>query len=163
MNLPAQVLRGKTSAISEILVNLIYRTHENDCIFYDETHFCHMLRLEIMRMERYKKKPFLLLLLDISKLMVKYHEGEILAGIKTALIPFLREIDIQGWYRNHNTIGVIFTEVTAQHAVFIDLISHKIYDRFYTKLDSDWLNKIEISFHLLSETNSTRKTGRIVC
>jgi lipopolysaccharide/colanic/teichoic acid biosynthesis glycosyltransferase len=150
MNLPEKVLEENASANSEHLMKLMVRTHENDHAFYDETHFHHMLRLERMRTER-SKKPFLLILLDISKLMVKYCQEETIASIKTTLIPSLREIDIRGWYNKHRTIGIIFTEITAEQDTFIDLVIHKIYNRFYERLDPCWIDNIEISFHLFPE------------
>ena len=150
MNLPKQSEVKKEKAPSRNLMKLMVRSLENDHAFYDETHFRHMLRVERMRTER-SKKPFLLLLLDISKLMVKYSQGDTLAAIRAALDPCLREIDIRGWYHNRRTIGIIFTEISAEQDAFVDLIIHKIYDRFCERLESEWINKIEISFHLFPE------------
>jgi hypothetical protein len=154
MNLPEKILDKNTSANPGHLMKLMVRTHENDHAFYDETHFRHMLRLERMRTER-SKKPFLLLLLDISKLMVKYSQGETIASIKSTLIRSLREIDICGWYHKHRTSGIIFTEVAAEQDAFIDLFIHKIYNRFCERLDPCWINKIEISFHLFPEAGGS--------
>ena len=150
MNLPNKASGEKTTPPSRSLMKLMVRSHENDHTFYSETHFRHMLRVERMRTER-SKKPFLLLLLDISRLMVKHNQTQTAATIKAALSPSLREIDIRGWYHNHRTIGIIFTELAAEQDAFVDLIIHKIYDRFCEKLDPDWINKIEISFHLFPE------------
>ena len=154
MNLPEKILEKNASDSPGHLMKLMVRTHENDHAFYDETHFHHVLRLERMRTER-SKKPFLLLLLDISKLVVKYSQGETIASIKSTLIPSLREIDIRGWYHKHHTIGVIFTEITVEQDAFIDLVIHKIYNRFYERLDPCWINKIEISFHLFPEVGGS--------
>ena len=41
---------------------------EHDPVFFDQPHFLHILSLEKMRSKR-SKKPFLLLLLDISRLI----------------------------------------------------------------------------------------------
>jgi len=92
-----------------------------------------------MRTER-SKKPFLLLLIDISRLIETTQNIEIVDKVKTSLDLSLREIDIRGWY-NHNsrTIGVLFTEMESMDEASIDTIVHKIYDRFCEKLDLDWI------------------------
>jgi lipopolysaccharide/colanic/teichoic acid biosynthesis glycosyltransferase len=153
MNLPNRSVVKKEEAPSRGLVKLMGRSSDSDHTFYDETHFRHLLRVERMRTER-SKKPFLLLLLDVSRLMVKLNQEDTLTSVKAALIPSLREIDIRGWYHNRRTIGIIFTEVSAEQDGFVDLIIHKIYDRFCEKLDPDWINKMEISFHLFPEANA---------
>jgi lipopolysaccharide/colanic/teichoic acid biosynthesis glycosyltransferase len=153
MNMPKRSTSKKEETPSRGLVKLMVRSHESDHTFYDETHFRHLLRVERMRTER-SKKPFLLLLLDISKIMVKYNQEDTVSSIKTALIPSLREIDIRGWYHNRRTIGIIFTEVSVEQDSFVDLMIHKIYDRFCERLDPEWINKIEISFHLFPETKA---------
>lgn len=152
MNLPKEALEEKISATPGTLIRLMVPPRENDHTFYDETIFRYTLRVERMRTER-SKKHFLLLLLDISKLTVKYHQRETLASIKTALLSSLREVDVRGWYHNNHTIGIIFTEVAAEQDVPIDSIIHKIYDRFGKKLDPDWINEIEISYHLFPEVS----------
>ena len=112
-----------------------------------------MLKVERMRTER-SKKPFLLLLLDISRLIKTMPNVEIIDKIKTSLNPSLREADIRGWYHNNITIGVLFTEIALMDKAFVDTTIHKIYDRFREKLDPDWIKKIEISYHIFPETIS---------
>ena len=124
---------------------------ENDPVFFDQPHFRHMLKVERMRTER-SKKPFLLLLLDISRLIKTMPNVDIIDKIKTSLNPSLREADIRGWYHNNITIGVLFTEIALMDKAFVDTTIHKIYDRFREKLDPDWIKKIEISYHIFPET-----------
>lgn len=153
MNLPKTAELKTEAPPSRGLMKLMVRSLQNDHSFYEESHFRHMLRVERMRTER-SKKPFLLLLLDISRLMVKYNQEDTLTHIKAALLPSLREIDIRGWYHNRRTIGIIFTEIAAEQDSFVDIIIHKIYDRFCDRLAPEWINKIEISFHLFPEANA---------
>jgi len=153
MNLPKHIEVKKEKAPAKSLIKLMARSLESDHTFFDETHFRHMLRVERMRTER-SKKPFLLLLLDISKLMVKYNQEDTLASIKAALVPCLREIDVRGWYHFRRTIGIIFTEISIEQDSFVDVIIHKLYERFCERLDPEWINKIEISFHLFPEANT---------
>jgi lipopolysaccharide/colanic/teichoic acid biosynthesis glycosyltransferase len=125
-------------------------SHDSDQAFYDEIHFRHMLRVERMRTER-SKKPFILLLLNVSRLMVELHPQEVLSRIQNAMAPSLREIDIRGWYHDARIIGVLFTEVFTEEESFADFIIHKIYDRFCENLEPHWINKIEMSCHRFPE------------
>jgi hypothetical protein len=132
------------------LTKLMVHSPDNDPPFYNETYFRHMLRVERMRTER-SKKPFLPLLVDISEVMVKYHQEETLANIKTALLPSLREVDVRGWYHNNHTIGIIFTEIREVPDNFTEIIIQKIYNRLRRQLDPDLIKNISISFHLFPE------------
>jgi lipopolysaccharide/colanic/teichoic acid biosynthesis glycosyltransferase len=123
-----------------------------DQTFYGKSHFHHMLRVERKRTER-SRKPFLLVLLDISALTVPAPHQEMLEKIKTVLISTLREVDIRGWYDHNKTIGVIFTEMVSTDVNTIERIIHKIYGRFCQGLDTEWVKKIRISFHVYPETN----------
>ncbi len=153
MNIPKYKTNEEPSPDSRPPMRVIEHPSEKDYTFFNETHFRHMLRVERMRTER-SKKPFLLLLIDISSLMAKNQRQSVVSDIKTALLPSLREIDIRGWYHHHSTIGIIFTDISSEEGAFIDLIMHKIYDRFCEKLDQSWMKKIKISFHLFPETSS---------
>ncbi|PKN89133.1 MAG: hypothetical protein CVU51_01650 [Deltaproteobacteria bacterium HGW-Deltaproteobacteria-1] len=150
MNLPEMVLEIKSLVSPGSVMKLAVSAHDNDYMFYNEAHFRYMLRIERMRTER-SKKPFILLLLNISKLMSISCQEETIACIKTALIPSLREVDIRGWYDKHHTIGIIFTEMAVDHDNFMELVIYKIYDRFYERLDSDWIKNIDYSFHHFPE------------
>ena len=125
---------------------------EEDYIFYSKSHFQHMLRVERKRTER-SKRPFLLLLLDISDLISLDNHREILSRIKTVLAVSLREVDIRGWYDHPKTIGVIFTEMGHIDVNTIERIIYKIYGRLCQGLDPGWVGKIRISFHIYPETN----------
>jgi exopolysaccharide biosynthesis polyprenyl glycosylphosphotransferase len=134
------------------LMRLVGRSTGEDHSFFSETHFRHMLRIERMRTER-SKKPFLLLLLDMSKLAARLHQSGALEMIKSSLAPSLRETDIRGWYHTQRTIGIIFTDIPTGSDNFIDSIIQKIYARFCERLDPDIIKNIRISFHLFPETN----------
>ena len=134
------------------LMNLTVSSQGNDHGFYDEAHFRHMLRVERMRTER-SKRPFLLLLLDISRLRMKWLPEESLNGIQTALSFSLREVDIRGWYHLQSTIGILVTDVCQQDHAAVDSFIQKIYDRFCEKLAPDHIGKIGITFHVFPEAD----------
>lgn len=125
---------------------------EDDTSFFDQPHFHHMLRLERMRTER-SKKPFLLLLLDISRLIETTEDTKTVDEIKTSLNPLMREVDIKGWYQDNKIIGVMFTEIAVMDKTLIDNIIYKIYNRLRDRLDPRWLNNIYISYHVFPEVN----------
>ena len=118
--------------------------------FFSTTQLHHMLNIERKRTER-SKKPFLLLLLDISKLITTKQDNENVSIIKNTLNSSLRETDIIGWYKNFHTIGIIFTEIQEVPDNFTEIIIHKIYNRLNRQLDPDLIKNISISFHLFPE------------
>ncbi len=136
------------------LMNMVVPSVKEDHSFFSETHFRHMLRIERMRTER-SKNPFLLLLIDASKLAVKFQQSNALDLVKTSLAPCLRETDIRGWYHTGQTFGIIFTDIPAGPDNFLDSIIQKIYARFCNQLDPDIIKNISISFHLFPEVNGS--------
>ena len=145
MDLPKLKTEKHALSHSKNLLTLIDHVMEDDPSFFNQSHFRHILRVERMRTER-SKKPFLLLLLDISHLIETTKDINAVDKIKASLNPSLREVDIMVWYQNNKTIGVLFTEITSIDEVFIDTIIHKIFDRFRQRLNPNWVKKINISY-----------------
>ena len=158
MSLPVQHHDYRSASDLTGLMKVMDAEDAHDFSFFKETHFRHMLRVERMRTER-SKKPFLLLLLDISDLLTDSKHDKVLSKIKTALVPSLREIDIRGWYHQDRTIGIIFSDISEEEDPFVDLIMHKIYDRLCNKLDPEWISKVSISFHLFPESDPQTLQG----
>ena len=127
------------------------RGEEDDRIFYSKAHFHHLLRVERRRTER-SKKSFLLLLLDISRLMEEQSPKQILEKLDLALASALRESDIRGWYDHNRVIGVIFTEMACLDEPSIQGVFRKIHSRLGEKFTEELLKKIDISFHIYPET-----------
>lgn len=151
MNLPTSQPEEQASSYPNNLLKLVPPVIlEEDPSFFSKSDFHHILRVERMRTER-SKQPFLLLLIDISRLIENSREVKIIDKVKEALKPSLREIDIRGWYNNNRTIGVLFTEIASIDEAFINAIIHKIYHRFLDRLDPSWIKKIEIAYHVFPE------------
>ncbi|MCK7506631.1 MAG: hypothetical protein MZV70_22915 [Desulfobacterales bacterium] len=110
MNLPKLKMEKNASSHPKNLLTLMDPVSEDDPSFFNKLDFHHLLRVERMRTER-SKKPFLLLLLDISRLIETSQDIKVVDKVKEALKPSLREIDIRGWYNNNRIIGVLFTEI----------------------------------------------------
>ena len=157
MNVTKLKIGKHASSHPNNLLTLMDPVIEDDPAFFDQSHFHRILRLERMRTER-SKKPFLLLLLDISRLIETTQDIKVVDKIKTSLNPSMREVDIRGWYHNNRTIGVLFTEIASIDEASIDTIIHKIYDRFLERLNPHWIKKIDISYftHLSIVTEQFR-------
>jgi lipopolysaccharide/colanic/teichoic acid biosynthesis glycosyltransferase len=130
---------------------------EDDYTFYCQASFHHLLRFERHRTER-SKKPFLLLLLDISALTAEQRPEEILEKLNSTLRSALRETDILGWYDHERVIGVIFTEMISVDRPSIEGIFRKIHGRLGGKLTGELLDKIVISVHVFPEQQENVST-----
>jgi hypothetical protein len=116
----------------------------SDHIFYSASHFQHMLRIEKKRAER-SKKPFLLILFDISGLDTEQRNGYTHERLKNIIISCSRDIDIRGWYKNNKVMGTIYTEMASVDESSIETILHKVYKKIGNILGAALANKITIS------------------
>jgi lipopolysaccharide/colanic/teichoic acid biosynthesis glycosyltransferase len=132
-----------------ISASVSVRKNEYRYTFYDETNFQRLLGIERRRTER-SKKPFLLMLLDISSLMAEEYK-EIIFKLESSLSGILRETDIRGWYNERGVIGVVFTEMASLEAPAIEEIFRKIHRLLNDKLPEILFKKIAISFHIYPE------------
>jgi exopolysaccharide biosynthesis polyprenyl glycosylphosphotransferase len=132
---------------------------EVDVTFYSAPHFHHMLRIERRRTER-SKKPFLVMLLDISGLNAR-HNGYVCEKMKPILTSCSRETDIRGWYDHNTVMGVIFTEVDSVDENSIESIVQKLRKGISKTLDAEEIKRTKVSFHVFPEetVNSTINNG----
>ena len=121
----------------------------SDSLFYAQPQFHQMLRIERKRSER-SKRPFLLLLADLSSFPGKEHL-DVVENIKTNFNLCLRETDIRGWYEHNLTVGVIFTEITHMNQAIIEKILRKIRNQLHKGLGSTLSGCIRITFHVFPE------------
>ena len=124
---------------------------EKGCPFYGQAHFHHLLRVERRRTDR-SKKPFLLMLLDISTLIAELPLKEMLERLNAAMNASLRETDIRGWCNHNRIVGVIFTEMASLDESTIEGVFRKIHGRLGEKFAEESLKKVGISFHIYPET-----------
>jgi len=109
---------------------------------YIEGYFIERLCCERRRTAR-SKNPFLMMLVDITKLSGKEH-NEAIRNIAAALFSSLRETDLKGWYKTKSVIGVLFTEISD---IDKDSLRNKIYRNLSHRLKFDQINRIEVSVH----------------
>lgn len=131
-------------------LSLVKRAKEGpEAVFYSQTHFLHMLKIERKRTQR-SNVPFLLMLVNLGDLsrMERLTYAE---EIRAILDSSLRETDIKGWYEEDRIIGVIFTDMLkidegAKRKIF-QKVSRAYYKRHFEKI----FRKIKISFHVYPE------------
>lgn len=123
---------------------------EGDDAFYSHVHFHHLLRIERRRTER-SKKPFLLMLLDISRLIAEQPIKKAFESLNPVLASAFRETDIRGWYDHNRVIGVIFTEMASLDESSLQRVFNKIQSHLNAKFTEALLSKITISFHIYPE------------
>jgi hypothetical protein len=97
--------------------------------YNSEEYFQRMLILERLRSEK-TGKPFLLILLDIGKL-VKGKLAEkafVLRRLESVLGSSTRDIDVKGWYMRDSIMGIICQDVQKKHR---NKVTGRIKDRLH--------------------------------
>ena len=135
-------LKNKTKSINQN-GRFIQNDHlcDQDSGLYLEEYFENLLSLERKRTER-SKKPFLLMLVNIEKLININGNNEIANRIAYMLFSITREIDIKGWAKYNSVIGVIFTEINGTDK---NSLKHKVFDYLNTVIDENQANNVEIT------------------
>jgi len=118
---------------------------EGNVTFYSTSEFHHMLRIERKRADR-SKKPFLLMLLDLSAINTKEYDNYTLQEIKKILVSCSRDIDIRGWYVRDIIAGTIFTEMASVDENSIQTIFHKVHKKISDTFHAEWEGEVRISF-----------------
>jgi exopolysaccharide biosynthesis polyprenyl glycosylphosphotransferase len=112
--------------------------------------FLRMLDLERKRMERSQRR-FVLMLLDPGRLVAD-GGGNAIERVISALARSTRETDLKGWYRDGQTMGVIFTEIgDADEKFIVKRLSAKVTEALYETLSVSQINEIRLSFHTFPE------------
>jgi exopolysaccharide biosynthesis polyprenyl glycosylphosphotransferase len=150
-------LKTKSKSINQN-GHIIQNSHlcDKDSGLYWEEHFENLLSLERKRTER-SKKPFLLMLLNIEKLININGNNEIANRIAYTLFSITREIDIKGWAKNNSVIGVIFTEINGTDK---NSLKQKVFDYLNTVLDENQANNVEITCYFFPEEYDKRKPNK---
>lgn len=113
---------------------------------YIEGYFKERLCFEKKRVER-SKRPLLMMLFDIETILKADEKRETIKTIQMVISSFTRETDLTGWYKDHSTIGVLFTE---SNGIDVSLVKQKIYGNLCSCLDIEQARKIKVSFQKLN-------------
>jgi len=112
--------------------------------------FRRMITLERKRSER-SRKPFMLLLLDMSEHHLSDKNGKVLGKILSALSVSTRETDITGWYANDCVVGVMFTEIATEDSSSPSTIIARVTETLQSNLTLEQFSRVNISFHVFPE------------
>lgn len=122
---------------------------------FDATHFNKRLALERKRADR-SRRPFLLMLLDISLLAGGLNGSSPVAVIAEWLAAATREVDIRGWYKSEQIIGVIFSELGGLDCgAATDRINERVVQGLRDALAPAYAAHIRASFHVFPEEYGT--------
>jgi lipopolysaccharide/colanic/teichoic acid biosynthesis glycosyltransferase len=119
-----------------------------------ETRFGELLCLERRRAER-SRKPFLLMLLDLRKVLMNGGSGKVVENVWASVCSASRESDIRGWYLQNAVLGVIFIEVKADGPVPVsDVIHAKVAAALSSRLEIRDIERIDIRMYLQPDSAS---------
>ncbi|MGA8185679.1 MAG: exopolysaccharide biosynthesis polyprenyl glycosylphosphotransferase [Terriglobia bacterium] len=119
-----------------------------------EKPFGELLCLERRRAER-SRKPFLLMLLDLRKVMVNGNTGRVIGDVWASVCSSSRDSDIRGWYLQGSILGVIFVEVRQEGPISVsDIIHAKVISALSKRLEADEINRIDIRMYLQPDSAS---------
>ena len=121
---------------------------------YDERSFNRMLARERKRTERSKRRFLLVLLSRLEPVVieqVKDPSTRIIASLTTSI----RDIDILGWYKSGQVLGIIFPEIDdGAGALAADSILDRVNTNLSANLSPEDRNSIDVSVYLFPETRS---------
>lgn len=110
-----------------------------------------MISLERKRSER-SGNPFLLMLLELGQQLCSDKNTSIQRDILATLSRAIRETDAVGWYEDHRTVGIMFTEIGADEgATTPDNLLTRIRASLRDNLDLDQFDQISFSVHIFPE------------
>ena len=128
------------------------------CSLCDAPQFNDLLALERKRAER-SRRPFILMLLDLSTLAGETNGNGPAQIIADRLAAATREVDSRGWYEKDEIIGVIFTELGEMDVVEAkDKIRERVSIELRTALYPHQAKHLRISFHVFPEDFDTPET-----
>lgn len=126
----------------------------------NERYFMKMLGVERKRTER-SRDPFLLMLLDASQHHDLERGEKALEQTVAALSRSIRESDIIGWYREHQTVGVLFIGLAGtERKLFESVILSKVKNALQDQLSHEDFVRITVSLHLFPDDWDHDKPGR---
>jgi lipopolysaccharide/colanic/teichoic acid biosynthesis glycosyltransferase len=133
-------------------------TAERDVLKEDS--FRRMIAIERKRTER-SREPFLLMLLEDGNYQGGGTSSRTLDGIMRAMLSCTRETDVVGWYRDVNTIGVMFTGlVISEKSAVLSTILSRVSLALREEMSTEQFNQISISVHFFPDDWDGGDSGR---
>lgn len=116
-----------------------------------EEGFHKVISLERKRTER-SRKPFVLMLLDMTEPITSQESDNTLGEILSKLSVRTRETDVTGWYTDHRVGGVMFTDFADNgQASVLGIMISRVREALRDNLKVDQFDRVSISFHVFPE------------
>jgi lipopolysaccharide/colanic/teichoic acid biosynthesis glycosyltransferase len=117
----------------------------------NEKTFKRMIALERKRSER-SQEPFLLMLVDVGSHPQSKDSQHVLETMNSVLIECSRDTDVIGWYRERETLGVMFTALLVNDKnLILTTILNRISSMLRDQLTYDQFNQVNLSFHFFPD------------
>ena len=125
-----------------------------------EEAFRRRIAIERKRTER-SREPFLLMLLEAGSLQNGTAAEQTLDGIIAAMQSSTRETDVVGWYKDGNTVGVMFTGlvVSDRNSVLCTILG-RVSSALQQEVSMERFNQIAFSFHFFPDDWDGDNGGR---
>ena len=143
-------LKKKNPANEDTHITDTYVLFNREYSFYPEDYFRGMLLMERKRSER-SKKPFMLMLLNLSKFPPGMEKGKVVKKLIKTLSTSTREIDVKGWYKLDLVIGILFTEFDG---ISKGSLKAKMEKNIQTVLKPDQYSRITVVTHSFPEDDN---------
>jgi exopolysaccharide biosynthesis polyprenyl glycosylphosphotransferase len=119
-----------------------------DMNLYPETVFVNFLKFERKRSER-SGRPFILVVIGLKGFPRTTERREFVKGITRVLFSTTRDIDMKGWYKHNESIGIILNEISSRNAKNVQVdqqyIPRKICENLTQDLGLGRFERLEIS------------------
>jgi lipopolysaccharide/colanic/teichoic acid biosynthesis glycosyltransferase len=168
MKQPAQTSMTNTSrqkpdlsglAKFSVRLRLSFKPEQQDVLVEGE--FRRMLCLERKRAERSSRR-FVLMLLNVEKLLGVDRSGRMLAGVVSAVSRCVRETDVQGWYQENAILGVVFTELGAAGVdAFARLTRVRLMRALKERIVPEAIKMIGLSFHFFPNRRDQSRANQL--
>lgn len=126
------------------------RLKNPDMNLHSEQYFLNFLRLERKRSER-SRRSFILVVIGLKGFSKTAERREIVKDITTVLSSTTRDIDMKGWYKDSEAIGIIFNEIasnTQNCQADQQYILNKVWESLTEYLGLARFDKLEISYQI---------------
>jgi len=125
-----------------------------------EEAFRRRIAIERKRTER-SREPFLLMLLEAGSTRNGDGLDRTLTGIVSAMQSSTRETDVVGWYKDRNTVGVMFTGlVVSDKNSVLSTILGRVSAALQQEVSLEKFNEITFSFHFFPDDWEGDSSGR---
>jgi lipopolysaccharide/colanic/teichoic acid biosynthesis glycosyltransferase len=113
-----------------------------------ERFFANFLRLERKRSER-SHRPFMLVVIGLNSFSKTAERREIIKDITKVLSSTTRDIDMKGWYKHNESIGIIFNEIsTNSFQADRQYTLNKVWGNLTEYLGLARFDKLELSYQI---------------